>query len=211
MNHEIIALLAYLTQTMGGSLGLAIVTLSLGIRIALMPLTIKLARRARRNQEVMRLLQPEIEQLKKRFEKKPELLFGEISKLYRKHGCSPLDVPALLASLVQLPIFGLLYSAIRSSVSASGAFLWMKNLATPDFALTLAIVSISAISAYLMPSASEQMRGVIVMIQVVMTFLIVWKLAAGLGLYWASSSAVGLFQTVWLRYRVDTGVQKSRP
>ena len=61
MNDSIVALLTYLTQSLG-SLGCAIITLSLGIRISLLPLTIKLARRAQRNQEMMRVLQPEIEQ-----------------------------------------------------------------------------------------------------------------------------------------------------
>lgn len=200
MNDLIIALLASLSHSFGGSLGCAIVVLSLGIRVALLPLTIKLARRARRNQEIMRALQPELEQLKKRFEKKPERLFAEMRKLYHKHDCSPFDVPTLLGSLVQLPIFGMLYSSIRSSISSGGAFLWIKNLASPDFLLTLVIVSLTGASAYLMPGASEQMKTNTAVIQVVVTFLIVWKLAAGLGLYWASSSLVGIFQTLWLRH-----------
>ena len=35
--------------------------------------------------------------------------------------------------------------------------------------------------------------------QVLFTGLIVWKLAAGLGLYWFVSNLVGLFQVLWLR------------
>ena len=44
MNDMLIALLAYLAQSFG-SLGCAIIIVSLGIRAALLPLTIKLARR----------------------------------------------------------------------------------------------------------------------------------------------------------------------
>jgi YidC/Oxa1 family membrane protein insertase len=95
----------------------------------------------------------------------------------------------------------MLYGSIRSSLTSSGAFLWIKSLASPDFLLTLVIVSLTGVSAYLMPSASEQMRSTLVAIQIIVTFFIVWKLAAGLGLYWASSSLVGVFQTLWLRYR----------
>ena len=65
MNDLIIGLITSLSHTFGGNLGCAIIVLSLGIRVALLPLTIKLARRARRNQEIIRTLQPEIEQLKK--------------------------------------------------------------------------------------------------------------------------------------------------
>lgn len=208
MNDTIIALLAYLTQIFGGSLGCAILTLSLAARVAFLPLSIKLARRARRNQEIMRLLQPEIEQLRKQLEKKPERLFEEMRKLYHKHGCNPFDLPALLAGFIQLPIFGILYSSIRSALNSRSAFLWIKNMALPDFFLTLAILSLTGLTAYLMPSASEQMRNTLIIIQVVITFLIVWKLSAGLALYWISSGMVNLFQTVWLRYRNDGGPKR---
>jgi YidC/Oxa1 family membrane protein insertase len=201
MNDMIIVLLAALAHSFGGSLGCAIITLSLGIRVALLPLTIRLARRVRRNQEIMRALQPELEQLKKRFEKKPERVFEEMRKLYRKHDCSPLDIPALAGGFIQLPIFGILYRSIRTSLSSNSAFLWIKNLAAPDVLLTLVILSLTGISAYLMPSNSEHMRHTLIAIQMIVTFLIVWKLAAGLGLYWVSSSVVGLSQTLWLRYR----------
>src|ERR1051325_4996158 len=200
MNEFLIGLLACLNQSLGG-LGWAIIILSLGVRVALLPLTIKLARRARRNQEIMQALQPEIEELKKRFEKKPDRFFEELRKLYRKHGCNPFDIPALLAGFVQIPIFGILYSSIRSSLSSSSAFLWIKNLASPDFLLTLLILSLTGLSVYLMPSASTQVRYALIVMQVMITFFIVWKLAAGLSLYWVSSGAVNLFQTLWLRYR----------
>ncbi len=201
MNDMIIVLLAALAHSFGGSLGCAIITLSLGIRVALLPLTLRLARRARRNQEIMRALQPEMEQLKKRFAKKPERLFGEMQNLYRKNDCSPFDLPTLVGSFIQLPIFGMLYGSIRASLASNSAFLWIKNLASPDALLTLAILALTGLTAYLMPSTSAQLRNTLIVIQMLVTLLIVWKLAAGLGLYWMSSSLVGVFQTLWLRHR----------
>jgi YidC/Oxa1 family membrane protein insertase len=203
MNDMIVGILGSLTHALGGSLGCAIIVLSLGIRVALLPLTIRLARRARRNQEIMRMLQPEIEQLKKRFEEKPGRLFREMRQLYQKHDCSPFDLPTLVGSFIQLPIFGMLYGAIRTSLNSSSAFLWIKSLAAPDFLLTLLILSVTGVSTYLMPSVSAQMKSALIVLQVVVTFFIIWKLAAGLGLYWASSTLVGLFQTLWLRYRSE--------
>jgi len=200
MNDSIIALLTGLTQSLG-SLGGAIIALSLGVRLAFLPLTIKLARRARRNQEIMQRLQPELEQLKKRFEKNPERLFAEMRKLYQKHGCNPFDIPTLVGGLIPLPIFGILYTSIRSSLGSSNAFLWIRNLASPDFCLTLVVLSLTALSVYLVPSASPQMRNTLVVIQLLVTFFMIWKLAAGLSLYWVSSGFVALVQTLWLRYR----------
>jgi len=203
MNDLIIVLLAALAHSFGGSLGCAILTLSLGIRVALLPLTLRLARRARRNQEILRVLQPEMERLKKRFEKKPERVFEEMQKLYRKHDCGPFDLPTLVASFIQLPIFGMLYGSIRSALASNSAFLWIKNLASPDVWLTLVILSLTGATMYLMPSTSAHLRNAMMAIQLIVTFLIVWKLAAGLGLYWMSSSLVGLFQTLWLRHRYE--------
>jgi YidC/Oxa1 family membrane protein insertase len=129
-------------------------------------------------------------------------LFEEIGRLYRRHHYSPFDLPALIGSFAQLPIFGLLYSTIRNALTANTAFLWIRNLASPDFVLTLVILALTALSAYVLPAVSGNAHTTMIVIQVVVTSLIVWKLAAGLGLYWASSSLVGLFQTLWLRFRI---------
>lgn len=196
------ATLIYLVQLFGGSLGWAIVVLSLGIRAALLPVTIRIARRSLRSQAILRSLQPEIEELKKRFEKKPERLFDETQKLYRKHNFTPFDLPTLLGSFLQLPIFGMIYGAIRRALSSSSGFLWIRNLSSPDAILTLVILSLTALSAYWMPTASDHARTTMVYIQVIVTSLIVWKLAAGLGLYWVCSNLMGLFQTLWLRRQI---------
>lgn len=201
MNEMIISLLLSLSHTFGGSLGWAIVVFSLLIRVALLPLTVALAQRAQRNQQILQRLQPEIDRLKQRYEKKPEKLWAEMQSLYRQHGFNPLDIPALVGVFIQLPVFGMVYSAVRSAVSAGGGFLWIRTLASPDFLLTLILVGLTGVSAYLMPSAPGQMRGTLIALQLVVTFFIVWKLAAGLGLYWASSSVVGILQTLWLGYR----------
>lgn len=208
MSTLLAALLVHMAQLSGGSLGWAIVALSIGIRCALLPLTIRLSRRMIRNQEIARAMQSEIDELKRRFEKRPERLLPEIQKLYKKHGYSPFDLPAMLGSFAQWPIFGLLYRAIQKAVASGGPFLWIKSLRSADALLTLMILAMTAASAYFFPNASENAKSGIVVVQVVVTGLIVWKLAAGLGLYWASSGLVGLGQTLWLRYG---GRQHARP
>jgi YidC/Oxa1 family membrane protein insertase len=199
MHDSIVALLVYLAQHLGGSTGWAIVALSVGIRVALLPLTLRLARRAMRSQEIIRRLQPEIDQLKKRFEMDPQRLFEETMKLYREHGHRPLDLPAMLGMFVQLPIFAMLYRAIGSVLGSSERFYWIRSLAAPDGWLTLIVVTLTSAGAYFVPNMSEGTRTMIIALQVGVTFFIVWKLAAGYALYWASSSAVGLVQTLWLR------------
>jgi YidC/Oxa1 family membrane protein insertase len=199
MHDSILGLLAYLAQQFGGSTGWAIVSLSVGIRVALLPLTIRLFRRAMRGQEIIRKLQPEIEQLKKKFEKKPERLFEETMKLYRQHGYSPFDVPAMVGMFAQLPIFATLYRAIGAALASGERFYWIRSLASPDGWLTAIVLTLTAASAYFVPSMSEGTRTMMIALQIGISLFIVWKLAAGYGLYWASSSAIGLVQSLWLR------------
>jgi YidC/Oxa1 family membrane protein insertase len=198
MHDPVVALLAYLTQLFG-STGWAIASLSLTIRVALLPLTLHLARRALRKQQIALTLQPEIEALRKRFEKNPAKLFEEMGKLHRKHGYTLFDLPTVLGSFAQLPIFALLYRAIGSALNPGERFYWIRNLASPDAWLTLLVLTLTAAGAYFAPAMSDGSRTVLIAIQVTITLFIVWKLAAGYGLYWASASTVGLVQTLWLR------------
>lgn len=208
MDTLLAATLAHLVQVFGGSLGAAIVALSTAARLALLPLTFALARRNLRRQSILRALQPEIDGLRKRFEKSPENLFVETHQLYRRHNCQPFDLPALFGGFAQLPVFALLYGAIRRSIKIPAAFLWIKSLAAPDAALTVAVLLLTGLSAYLAPGLAAPARMTLITIQVILTAAIVWKLAAGLGLYWAVSNSVGLLQTIWLRSRMT---QEAKP
>jgi YidC/Oxa1 family membrane protein insertase len=198
MHDPIVALLAYLTQWFGNP-GWAIASLSFTVRVALLPLTLHLARRALRQQQLALALKPEMEELRKRFEKNPGKLFEEMGKLHRKHGYTIFDLPTVLGSFAQLPIFLLLYRAIASALNPGERFYWIRNLASPDAWLTLLVLALTATGAYLAPNLSESSRTVLIAMQVTVTLFIIWKLAAGYGLYWASSSAVGVLQSWWLR------------
>jgi len=110
----------------------------------------------------------------------------------------PFDLPTLIGGLVQLPVFGMLYSSIRSSLSSSTAFLWIRESGRARFLPDAGDTFLTGLTAYLMPSAPAQMRSTWSSSSDI-HILIVWKLAAGLGLYWVTSSGVSLFQTVWLR------------
>lgn len=199
MNTLLAASLAHLTQLLGGNLGAAILGLSLAVRLVCVPLTLTVARRTLRRQKILRDLQPEIELLKKRYEKKPEKMFAELRELYRKHHCSPFDLVTLLGGLIQLPIFAMLYGAVRSVLRPTVGFLWIRNLATPDGILISLILLLTGVAAYFSPGITEQARTTIVVVQTIVTAVIVWKLAAGLGLYWIASGVVGLLQNLWLR------------
>ncbi|MBQ5946183.1 membrane protein insertase YidC [Massilia sp. ST3] len=196
MNEFLGAAMSSLAQLFGGSMGWAILALALVVRLALLPLTLRLARRMLANQQKMKELQPQVDAIKQRLAADPKAMFAAISALYREHGVSLFDRSALVGALVQWPVFALVLKAVGNA--GTGAFLWIRNLATPDTALTMLVLLLTAVAAWAMPSASGTPILMLV-VQVVAMALVIWKLGAGMGLYWAASAFVNLVQGGVLR------------
>jgi YidC/Oxa1 family membrane protein insertase len=188
-----------LVQVYGGSVGLAIITLSSSIRVALMPLSLRMARRANAQQAILYRIQPEIERLKEKFKSKPDRLTQETFKLYRQHGYSPLSSGSFIGLIVQLPIFAGLYSVIRNGIGLGSRFMWIADLAKPDIILTLIVGLLTFATSLVAPQLSHQSKNFMFLLPAIITMVFVWQVSSGLGLYWAASSFVGIAQNVILR------------
>lgn len=200
MNEMLAWVMSGLAGLFDVSMGWAILALALAIRVALLPLTLHLARRMRANQQIVQTLQPQVEAIKARLADNPAEKFAAISALYKANGASLFDRSTLVGALVQLPVFALVYKAIGNASACAGPFLWMKSLATPDALLTVIVLVMTAFSAYYMPSAAPDKAMLMVVIQVLVTAFVLWKLSAGVGLYWAASAFVSGVQTCVLRF-----------
>jgi len=142
-NHYIIyplsAAIQYLAGLAAGSYGIAIIMITLLIRLALMPLMMRQSRSQYRMKGKMAALQPELEQLKEKYKNKTDgaskmKLQQETMQLYQKHQVNPLAI-GCLPMLLQIPILTGLYSAIRLTPEmADHSFLWFQ-LGSPDLLL----------------------------------------------------------------------------
>ncbi len=195
----LVMLLVTLSQVYGGNLGLAIITLSLLTRLALLPITLRLARSAQKRQALLKTLQPEIEQLRRRYRSNPERLTQELSKLYSRHGYSLFDGGSVFGGLVQLPLVAGLYSAINQGLGIGGRFLWIGNLAQPDLLMTAIVAALTFVAGSISPDLPQSARMLYAILPAVITAFMLWQLASGLGLYWAASSVVNLLQALMLR------------
>lgn len=193
------AALFALAQAYGGNLGLAIITLSFAARIALLPFTLRLARRTQERQAKFLALQPEIRKLRARYGSDPQRLNAELLVLFRRHGYSPLDGRGLLGGLAQLPVGAGLYTAISHGLGEGGRFLWITNLARPDVILALLTGVLTYLASILSPDLPQQARIVATFVPALLTVYFVWNLASGVGLYWATSTAVGVLQSALMR------------
>ena len=112
------------TQNMGyPSYGIAIILLTLIIKLVLSPLTAKQIR----SMEGMQLLQPKIKEIQKKYKGNQKKMQEEMSKLYREMGVNPLS--GCLPILIQMPFLISIFYALREYPydPAFESFLWLQS------------------------------------------------------------------------------------
>ncbi len=191
-----------------GSYGLAIILLTVVVRLLIFPLSRKQAITAKRMQE----LQPQMQSIKEKYKDDKERQGRETMELYRKAGVNPFS--GCLIAMIQLPVFMGLWQTLNNSVALRHApFLYIDNLAAPDalfrFPGTVPFLGdyfnllpiVSVVLMYLQmklfspPPANEEAELQQKMFSVMMVFMsfMFYKVPSGLGLYFITSSlwAVG--------------------
>jgi YidC/Oxa1 family membrane protein insertase len=195
-------LLAQLAHGFCGSYGLAVITMAVVVRLLLLPMTLHVAEQSWYRQAKLMQLKPKLDQLRERYATDPSAYALATQALYRKHRITSGLGSGMLTALVQTPLVGAMYAAIRQSVAATGSFLWIARLTRPDVWLTLVVTLLTYAAIALNPTLSEQARTAVYWLPVIVTFLVTWHLSAALGLYWAGSSGVGVLQAALLRRRI---------
>ncbi|QDV34068.1 YidC/Oxa1 family insertase periplasmic-domain containing protein [Tautonia plasticadhaerens] len=196
-----------------GSYGVAIILLTVVVRLVLFPLSRKQAASAKKMQE----LQPQMMELRKKYgsddpdpQKRQEAqqrVAQETFALYRKHGVNPLG--GCLPVFVQIPIFMTLWRVLNVSVSLRQApFLWIENLAAPDMLVKLPftlpllgpyfnLLPLGVIGLFLLQmklftppatSPEQEAQQRIMKFMMVFMMLMFYRVPAGLALYFITSS-----------------------
>jgi YidC/Oxa1 family membrane protein insertase len=196
------ALLTQLAQLLDGSFGLAVIALAVFVRLMLLPMTLKVAEQGWDRQRQMAALKPRLDHLRERHAGDSAAYASAAQALYREHGVTAGLGSSLRVAAVQAPIGAGIYAAIRQGVAGAGSFLWIPRLARPDLWLALIVAALSFAVMLLNPTMPEQTRALLQVLPVLISFVLVWHLAAGLGLYWAGSTSVNLLQTLLLRRRI---------
>jgi YidC/Oxa1 family membrane protein insertase len=189
-----------LAHVCGGSLGGGILVLSLIVRLALLPLTLRIAIKAHAYQAIIRTIQPRLEALQKRHAKNPAKLAIETRELYAANGIGAAPKGTFAGTLIQLPLGVGVYQAIGAIAKRAVRFLWIGDLSRPD--ALVASVAAGLAGAAVAAGPSTGTSRVAAAVSAVTTFIIASRLSAGLGLYWVASNAVGVVQSLLLRRAV---------
>src|ERR1700704_1092812 len=116
-----------------GAYGVAIIVLTLIIRLALSPLTQFQLVTQRKTVAEQRKLAPQVAELRKKYKKDAQKLNAEMMKLYQEHGVNPLGgMIGCLPLVVQIPILTALYYVFQGFAHttdlAKQPFLFIPNL-----------------------------------------------------------------------------------
>ena len=122
--------------------GLAIVLMTVIIKIILFPLTKKQIESSR----AMMSIQPKMKAIQEKYKNDKVRLNQELAKLYKEEGVNP--VAGCLPLLIQMPIlFGIYYGVRDFHYEGPADFLWMQNIANPDPMYILPVLS--AVTTYI--------------------------------------------------------------
>lgn len=219
MINSLVALSSYLF----GSLGLTIIILTIIIRFAMYPLTVKQLRSTKAMQE----LQPKIAELQKKYAKDKKRLADEQMKLYRESGVSPAGCGVPM--LIQMPIWIALYQSIirlvaitpedllglskslwswpllYTMVPLNNSFLWF-SLENPDTPLAVLVgVTMWLQQKMVTPNTTDpqqrsQSQLMLWMMPLMFGFLAM-SFPSGLALYWVASNVI----TIIMQYFITGG------
>lgn len=190
-----------------GSYGLAIILLTLIVKLITLPLTVQQLRATKEMQK----LQPELQALQKKHKSNREKVTQETMALYKEHGVNPLS--GCLPLVVQMPVWIGLYRALLNmarSGQLEGGFLWIPSLALPQgipplvpaswpfFVLPiLTVVSQYIVQKMTTPPATDPQSNVMaqmMMIMPVMFGFFALQVPSGLALYWVTTNLFTLVQ-----------------
>jgi YidC/Oxa1 family membrane protein insertase len=198
----VLRVVLWMKSTTALSYGWVLVIFGVVIRLLLWPLNQK----AMRSSIAMQTLQPELQEVQKKYKNDPEKQRDALVKLYAAHGMSPLS-PMLgcLPMLLPLPILYALYYVFQNTVEFRGVpFLWLPDLSLKDPYYIIPLVMgasmflLSWIGMRSMPS-NPQAKMMSYMMPVMFTVMFL-NFASGLNLYYATQNLAALPQQ-WILTR----------
>lgn len=208
--------LILLSQYLLGNFGLAIIMLTILVRLVTIPLTIKQTKATKAMQE----LQPKMQELQKKHGRDQAALSREMMKLYREQGISPAG--CILPMIIQFPVWIALYQSVMRALAATpeslldlsrmlyswdiifqavpvnANFLWL-DLAQPDRFIALPIlvgasmwVMQKMVTPPPMDPRQQSTNTMMLWMMPIMFAFISLQFPSGLALYWLVSNVAGI-------------------
>ncbi|MBN1515596.1 membrane protein insertase YidC [Candidatus Sumerlaeota bacterium] len=130
-----------------GSWGLAIILLTVLVRLITHPLSHKAMKEQAKAMESMKLLKPQIDAINEKYKNDPGKKQTALMEMYKKNGVNPFaQLKGCLPMFIQFPIFIALYYMLNQSIKLRGAeFMFIRDLSQPDHLIAFATMTGGAI------------------------------------------------------------------
>lgn len=207
--------LVYVLKWLNGyfhNYGVAIIILTIIIKIIFWPLTHK----SYKSMQMMKRLQPKINQVREKYKDDREKLNQELMMLYRTYKVNPLG--GCLPMVLQIPVFFALYRMLSNSVELlhEPFALWIHDLTAPDRlyvgfdipylgglpVLTILMGVTMFIQQKMTPSTGDPRQEKIMLLMPVMFTFFFFNFPAGLVLYWLVNNVLSIAQQYWINRSV---------
>jgi YidC/Oxa1 family membrane protein insertase len=187
----------------GQNYGVAIILLTVLVKVAFYPLSLK----SMRSMKAMQALQPQLNALRSKYRSDPQRFQREQMEIFRKHGVNPMG--GCLPMVVQIPIFYALYLTLQYSVELQGApfLLWISDLSKKDpyYVLPILMGLSMLIQQKMTPTVGDPRQAQIMLIMpVVFTFMFL-EFPTGLVLYWLVNNCLSILQQYLIDRHASSG------
>lgn len=181
-----------------GDYGIALMIVTLLIRLVTMPLMVK----SLRNTKKMQTLQPRMAKLKETYGKEPKVYQEKMMQLYKEEGVNPFS--GCMPMLLQFVVLTILYRAIYTDPAMLHAkFLGMLPLGAPDPTYILPVLA--AVTSYFQQKVtmvqSDPSQRMLLFIYPVMILFMGTRVIAALALYWVFSNILTIGQLYFTHIR----------
>jgi YidC/Oxa1 family membrane protein insertase len=215
------AILRFFHDTAGLGWGTSIVALTVVVRAALLPLTLKQFK----SMQSLARLQPEIKKLQERYKGNKERLNQEMMKFYRENKVNPFA--SCLPMVAQIPVFLALFYMLQGDLrrdicpekqvgvdkpvacgpTDASEFLFIPDLTNraTGYVLVLLIVlyvGSQLASTLLMSTTTDRTQRMIFLALPFFFVLFVWQFPAGLLVYWITTNLWTIVQQAIVKKRL---------
>lgn len=194
------SLLNYVYLHAGQDYGIAIILLTLGVRVLMLPLTIKQTR----SMQEMQRVQPMLKKLQEKYKDDKQKLQEEMMKFYQEHKVNPLGgcLPMLLQFPVMIALFRMLIHDpplripnapynflflvpdLSASVGKYGLAHWQSAI---PYIILVALMIVTTYVPQKMMTSDPQQEKMMIFMSIFMAW-IAWSLPAGVILYWVTTN-----------------------
>jgi YidC/Oxa1 family membrane protein insertase len=215
-------ILKFFHDNVGLGWGGSIIALTLIVRSALLPLTLKQFK----SMQAMARLQPEIKKLQDKYKNDKERLNQEMMRFYRENKVNPFA--SCLPMVAQLPVFLSLYYMLRVDLrhdicpdinpvgtpnpqpcgdGGEAQFLFIPDLTNRAYGYVLVILIVLYVgsqlaSTLLMSTTTDRTQRMIFIALPFFFVLFVWQFPAGLLVYWITTNLWTIVQQAIVRKRL---------